>query len=119
MGRRVGTISESPLVLTDVVAEDGTTGHSMIFTDAGAALKPTADLFKKLEPTVKGELLTPIEMANRLAKRFRLLGLQGLVAMAVSDGGRIAPRRNDYLDVEQWSRTIVRSSIEQEIVRPF
>jgi mandelate racemase len=27
-----GTISESPLVLTDVTTEDGTVGHSMIFT---------------------------------------------------------------------------------------
>jgi mandelate racemase len=45
-----GAISESPLVLTDIVADDGTTGHSMIFTYAVAALKPTADLIKNLEP---------------------------------------------------------------------
>ena len=79
-----GTISESPLVLTDIVADDGTTGHSMIFTYTVAALKPTADLIMNLEPFVKGELLAPIEMADKFAKRFRLLGLQGLVAMAVS-----------------------------------
>lgn len=79
-----GTISESPLVLTDIVADDGTTGHSMIFTYAVAALKPTADLIKNLEPFIKGELLAPIELADKFAKRFRLLGLQGLVAMAVS-----------------------------------
>jgi mandelate racemase len=41
-----GTISESPLVLTDVTTEDGTVGHSMIFTYAVAALKPTADLIR-------------------------------------------------------------------------
>jgi mandelate racemase len=79
-----GIISESPLVLTDIVADDGTTGHSMIFTYAVAALKPTADLIKNLEPMVKGEPLAPIEIANKFDKRFRLLGLQGLVAMAVS-----------------------------------
>jgi mandelate racemase len=79
-----GTISESPLILTDVVADDGSIGHSMIFTYAVAALKPTADLIKNLEPMVKGELLAPIELADKFAKRFRLLGLQGLVAMAVS-----------------------------------
>jgi mandelate racemase len=38
-----GTISESPLLLTDIVTDDGTTGHSMIFTYTVAALKPTAD----------------------------------------------------------------------------
>jgi mandelate racemase len=79
-----GTISESPLVLTDIVTDDGTTGHSMIFTYTVAALKPTADLIKNLEPFVKGELLAPIDLADKFAKRFRLLGLQGLVAMAVS-----------------------------------
>ena len=56
----------------------------MIFTYAVAALKPTADLIKNLEPLVKGEPLAPIELANKFATRFRLLGLQGLVAMAVS-----------------------------------
>jgi len=79
-----GTISESPLVLTDIVADDGTVGHSMIFTYAVAALKPTADLIKNLESFVKGEPLAPAEIADKFVKRFRLLGLQGLIAMAVA-----------------------------------
>lgn len=79
-----GTISESPLVLTDVTTEDGTVGHSMIFTYTVAALRPTADLIRNLESLVKGEALAPAEMTDRLAKRFRLLGMQGLVAMAVA-----------------------------------
>ena len=79
-----GTISESPLVLTDVTTEDGTVGHSMIFTYTTAALKPTADLIKNLESFVKGEALAPTQIADKLAKRFRLLGLQGLVGMAVA-----------------------------------
>jgi mandelate racemase len=79
-----GTISESPLVLTDIVADDGTVGHSIIFTYAVAALKPTADLIKNLETFVKGEPLAPAEITDKFIKRFRLLGLQGLVAMAVA-----------------------------------
>jgi mandelate racemase len=62
-----GTISESPLVLTDVIADDGTVGHSMIFTYTVAALKPTADLIENLEPLVKGEASAPTEIADRLA----------------------------------------------------
>jgi mandelate racemase len=79
-----GTISESPLVLTDITMDDGTVGHSIIFTYSVAALKPTADLIKNLEAFVKGEPLAPAEIAERLAKRFRLLGMQGLVAMAAA-----------------------------------
>src|SRR5215468_2040665 len=79
-----GTISESPLVLTDVSTEDGIIGHSMIFTYTVAALKPTADLINNLEPLVKREPLAPTEIAEMLAKRFRLLGVQGLVGMAIA-----------------------------------
>ncbi len=79
-----GTITDSPLVLTDVIADDGTVGHSIVFTYTVAALKPTADLIQNLETLVKGEPLAPGEIAQKLAKRFRLLGTQGLVGMALA-----------------------------------
>jgi mandelate racemase len=47
-------------------------------------LKPTADLIRNLESFVRNESLAPTEIADKFAKRFRLLGLQGLVAMAVA-----------------------------------
>ena len=49
-----GVISESPLVLTDVLTDDGIVGHSLVFTYTTAALKPTADLIQNLEPLVVG-----------------------------------------------------------------
>jgi mandelate racemase len=79
-----GIITESPLVLTDVLTEDGVVGHSMVFTYTVAALKPTAELIKNLETLVVGEPLAPAEIAQRLARRFRLLGPQGLVAIALA-----------------------------------
>jgi mandelate racemase len=79
-----GTITESPLVLTDVIAEDGTVGHSIVFTYTPAALKPTADLIRNLETLVRAEPLAPGAIAQKLGKRFRLLGTQGLVGMAIS-----------------------------------
>jgi mandelate racemase len=79
-----GTITESPLVLTDVLTEDGVVGHSMVFTYTVAALKPTAELIKNLETLIVGEPLAPAEIAQRLARRFRLLGPQGLVAIALA-----------------------------------
>jgi mandelate racemase len=79
-----GTITESPLVLTDVITEDGIVGHSMVFTYTQAALKPTADLIKNLETLIAGEPLAPSEISQRLARRFRLLGPQGLVGIALA-----------------------------------
>ncbi len=79
-----GTITESPLVLTDVVTDAGVSGHSMVFTYTAAALKPTAELIRNFETLVQGELLAPAEVEQKLAKRFRLLGTQGLVGIALA-----------------------------------
>lgn len=69
-----GVVSESPLVLTDAITEDGVIGHGVVFTYTPAALKPTAALIRNLGAFVKGEPLAPIEIEQKLSKRFRLLG---------------------------------------------
>lgn len=79
-----GVLTESPLVLTDALTEDGVVGHSVVFTYTSAALKPTTELIQNLEPLIKGEALAPVEIEQKLAKRFRLLGTQGLVGMALA-----------------------------------
>jgi len=79
-----GIISESPLVLTDIRTNVGVSGHSIVFTYTPAALGPTAELIRNLEPLVKGDALAPAEVEGKLAKRFRLLGTQGLVGIALA-----------------------------------
>jgi mandelate racemase len=79
-----GTVAESPLVLTDVTTDDGVVGHSMVFTYQPAALVPTAELVRSMEPLIAGEPLAPAELEQKLARRFRLLGTQGLVGMALA-----------------------------------
>src|SRR5437762_12145994 len=79
-----GVITESPLVLTDVITDAGVTGHSMVFTYTPAALKPTADLIRNFEALVKGDALAPADVEQKLARRFRLLGPQGLVGIALA-----------------------------------
>jgi mandelate racemase len=79
-----GIVSESPLVLVDIETEDGTVGHSMIFTYTRAALKPTADLLRELEVFIVGLPLAPRNLEKVLSKKFRLLGTQGLVGMALA-----------------------------------
>jgi len=79
-----GVITESPLILTDVITDTGISGHSMVFTYTPAALKPTAELIQNCETLVEGDGLAPAEIEQKLAKRFRLLGTQGLVGMALA-----------------------------------
>jgi mandelate racemase len=79
-----GTVAESPLVLTDAITDQGVAGHSITFTYTAAALKPTGDLIANMAALVEGEPLAPAELARKLAGRFRLLGTQGLVGMALA-----------------------------------
>ena len=79
-----GSITESPLILTDVITDTGMVGHSIVFTYTPAALKPTAELIQNLEPLVVSEALAPAELEQKLSKRFRLLGTQGLVGIALA-----------------------------------
>jgi mandelate racemase len=79
-----GIITESPLVLTDLITDEGIAGHSMVFTYTVAALEPTAGLIRSLEALLKGERVAPREIEHKLARRFRLLGTQGLVGMALA-----------------------------------
>jgi mandelate racemase len=79
-----GVVAESPLVLTDVLCDDGTVGHSIVFTYTPLALKPTAELIQNLEGLITGDVLAPLEVEQKLSSRFRLLGTQGLVGIAIS-----------------------------------
>jgi mandelate racemase len=79
-----GTVSESPLVLTDITTDDGVVGHSVVFTYTAAALRPTAELIRNLEPLITGDSLAPAEIEQKLCKRFRMLGTQGLVGIALA-----------------------------------
>ena len=79
-----GVVTESPLVLIDAITDEGVIGHGLIFTYTAAALGPVAQLTANLEELVKGEVLAPATITAKLSKRFRLLGTQGLVGMALA-----------------------------------
>ena len=79
-----GAVDESPLALVDILASDGTPGHAIVFAYTAAALEPTATFIQNLAPLIEGKPLAPAAIADQLAGRFRLLGTQGLVSMALA-----------------------------------
>jgi mandelate racemase len=79
-----GVVSESPLVLTDLITDTGRTGHSLVFTYTAAALEPTAKMMLNMAPLLVGQPLAPLEIEHMLSRRFRLLGTHGLVGMAIA-----------------------------------
>ncbi|MEO8482853.1 MAG: enolase C-terminal domain-like protein [Acidobacteriota bacterium] len=79
-----GVITESPLVLIDVHLDDGTVGHGLLFVYTTVALRPTTELVENIAAMIVGQPLAPAEVQQSLMKRFRLLGSQGLVGIALA-----------------------------------
>ncbi len=79
-----GRIATAPLVLIDLVTEEGVTGHSYVFCYTPVALGAVADLVTRLEELIKGSAAAPVVLDVRLQAAFRLLGPQGLTGMAMA-----------------------------------
>ncbi len=79
-----GLVATAPLVLIDLKTEQGITGCSYLFCYTPLALKPVTHLVAGLEELIKGDPLAPFEIEQKLRRRFRLLGPQGLVGMALA-----------------------------------
>jgi len=79
-----GVVSVSPLVLLTLHTDSAVTGQAIAFTYTDAALKPTAELVHNLEALVAGQALAPQTVSDTLHARFRLLGTQGIVGMALA-----------------------------------
>jgi mandelate racemase len=79
-----GEVAVAPLALIDITTSDGVAGSTYLFTYTPLALKPIADLLRNMARLVIGQRLAPIEIHDMLIKRFRLLGTEGLVLMAIA-----------------------------------
>ena len=79
-----GVVTVSPLVLLSLHTDAGVQGHSIVFTYTPAALKPTADLMANVAPLLEGKPVAPAALSDELHGRFKLLGTQGLVGMALA-----------------------------------
>jgi mandelate racemase len=79
-----GVIEAAPLVLIDVVTDQGITGRSYLFAYARITLAPLVHLIEELGRDLTGKAIAPFDLMSLMDAKFRLLGWQGLVGMAVS-----------------------------------
>jgi mandelate racemase len=84
LGTSRGTITKAPLLLIDLDTEEGVTGRSYLWCYFAAAMPAIASILGEAERTVKGETAAPAELWAKLAERFALIGVQGIVRMAMS-----------------------------------
>jgi len=79
-----GVIDAAPLVLIDVSTDQGVTGRSYIFAYSKTTLKPLTHLIEEIGRDFAGKPIVPFDLMAAMDAKFRLLGWQGLVGMAVS-----------------------------------
>ena len=79
-----GVIEAAPLELIDVMTDQGLTGHSYIFAYTKLTLKPLVHLIEEIGRDLTGKAIAPFDLMAVMDAKFRLLGWQGLVGMAVS-----------------------------------
>ncbi len=84
LGTSRGAIRAAPLLLIDLETEEGVTGRSYLFCYLRAAAPAIAALVAEVERMVKGEAVDPEAQFEILAKRFTLIGVQGIVRMALA-----------------------------------
>src|SRR5262245_7389671 len=84
LGTSRGVITKAPLLLIDVETEEGGTGRAYRWSYFPAGMPAIAKILEEIARVVKGERVAPIDLWAKLAERFTLIGVQGIVRMAMS-----------------------------------
>jgi mandelate racemase len=84
LGTSRGRITKAPLLLIDVETAEGVTGRSYLWSYFPRAMVAIASLLKEVEERTKGERVVPAELWDKLTERFALIGVQGIVRMAMA-----------------------------------
>ena len=84
LGTSQGAVRQAPLLLIDLETEEGITGRSYLFCYVKAAAAGIASILREVEALTRGERLTPDVLQARLTRRFMLIGVQGIVRMALA-----------------------------------
>ena len=79
-----GDVPVSPLLLIDVASEEGPVGRAYIFGYTTISLRALQAFLEDLSEVVRGRPAAPAAVYDDLAARFRLMGRQGFVGMALS-----------------------------------
>ena len=84
LGTSATAIRRAPLLLIDLETEEGVTGRTYVFCYLPAAAPAIMSLLGEVERIVQGKPVAPAELWATLTRRFILIGVQGIVRMAMS-----------------------------------
>ena len=84
LGTSRGAITKAGLLLLDLETEEGIIGRSYLFCYVREAAPAVAKFLEEVLRVTKGERVAPVDLWSKLSKRFTLIGVQGIVRMAMS-----------------------------------
>jgi len=84
LGTSAAIVKAVPLLLVDLVNEEGVTGRACTFCYRRSGARAIAEILAEAVDLLKGKSVTPFEAAAILSRQFALLGVTGAVRMALS-----------------------------------
>ena len=84
LGTSRGRIVKAPLLLIDVETAEGVTGRAYLWSYFPRAMTAIASILKEIEERLQGQPLIAADLWSKLAERFALIGVQGVVRMAMA-----------------------------------
>jgi mandelate racemase len=84
LGTSADTIRLAPLLLIDLETEEGVTGRTYLFCYRRSGARAIAEILRDALDVVKGRRVAPVEIGALLGRRFALIGVTGVVRMALS-----------------------------------
>ena len=84
LGTSAATVRAAPLLLVDVETEQGVVGRTYVFCYRRSGARSVAQVLQEAAELVAGEAIAPVAMAATLQRRYALLGVTGIVRMALS-----------------------------------
>ena len=100
LGTSRARMTTAPLLLIDLLTEEGVTGRAYLFCYLRAAAPAIAKILEHAESIVTGDPVAPLDLWRKLASRFALIGVQGIVRMALAG-----------LDVAAWDALAIAAGL--------
>ncbi len=100
LGTSRARMTTAPLLLIDLLTEEGVTGRAYLFCYLRAAAPAIAKILEHAESIVTGDPVVPLDLWRKLASRFALIGVQGIVRMALAG-----------LDVAAWDALAIAAGL--------
>jgi mandelate racemase len=84
LGTSAQTMTSAPILLIDMETEEGIVGRAYLFCYLRMAPVLIAAVLADIADALHGERIAPIDFSSGLLQRYRLLGAQGIVRMAMA-----------------------------------